>query len=89
MSKPKNKYRSGSVEIAEWTNSGQKGEHTTYTIRRSYKDKEGNWKQTPTLFDGDLPHLAVLIYAIASGNVKTYESNPKQPQKDEPTGLPF
>ena len=58
-------YSSGSgfIEVSVWKNirQGQDGERTVFSVsfHRSYKDDQGNWQQTKTLFAADLPPLVL------------------------------
>ena len=44
--KPATVFRSGSVKAAVWENAGLKGPFFSATFSRSYKDAEGNWRNT-------------------------------------------
>jgi len=52
---------SGLIEVSVWgnTHQSQDGERTVFSVsfHRSYKDAEGNWQQTKTLFAADIPPL--------------------------------
>lgn len=65
INKPQKTYKSGLLSLSVWENEIQsEGEQVTkvktFTIKRSYKDKE-EWKQTQMLRTQDLPRLKVLI----------------------------
>ena len=54
---------SGFIEVSVWRNThqGQDGERTVFSVsfHRSYKDDQGNWQQTKTLFPADIPPLVL------------------------------
>lgn len=49
---PKFKFRAGGMSVSSWQNKGKKGDReftfNTFSLQRSYKDKDGNW-QNPSL----------------------------------------
>jgi len=49
------------VSVWRNTHQGQDGERTVFSVsfHRSYKDDQGNWQQTETLFAGDIPPLVL------------------------------
>jgi hypothetical protein len=49
---PVKKFRLGAVEACVWKN----GEAMSVTLTKSYKDNDGVWKNTPTMFVGDVTH---------------------------------
>lgn len=44
--KPAATFRSGSVKATVWMNAGDKGPFYTYDLARSYKDAQGQWKNS-------------------------------------------
>ena len=54
---------SGLIEVSVWRNThhSQDGERTVFSVsfHRSYKDDQGNWAKTKTLFAADIPPLLV------------------------------
>ena len=54
---------SGLVEVSVWRNTRetQDGERTVFSVsfHRSYKDDQGDWQQTKTLFAADIPPLVL------------------------------
>jgi hypothetical protein len=50
----------GCVEVAVWANSSDNRTKHSVTWRRTYK-VDGNWKETQSLFEGDLLPLARLL----------------------------
>lgn len=58
MAEPIYKIRKGNVSIAVWENKTEKGTFYSFQIQRSYKDRDGNWKNITTFGINDLPKLA-------------------------------
>lgn len=60
--KPAFTARAGGVKVTVWANKDDKGSvfHKT-DIARSYKDKGGEWKETPQLNTADVPKAILLL----------------------------
>lgn len=58
---PVKKFRAGAIAATVWNNQTKDGEYKTVSFERSYKDKDGNWKQTTTLRMSDLPKAALVL----------------------------
>jgi len=53
------KVRAGKISISVWANTQESGEvFKSCTIQKSFKDKEGNWKQTNFYNKSDLLEIA-------------------------------
>ena len=61
MSQPAHKFRNGVLQVTIWRNSGENGNWYSVTHSRSYKDGDGNWKQTESLKFDDLLPMAKLF----------------------------
>ena len=63
--KPEKKYKAGAISATVWKNEGQKNGKTfafhTISLRRNYKDKDGEWKNSSSLRPGDLPKAALVL----------------------------
>jgi hypothetical protein len=54
------------VRISCWLNTNSKGDQWwSYTISRSYKDSEGNWKNSTSLGQDDLLVAGLLLQQAA------------------------
>lgn len=53
-------FKQGGVEVSVWKNHGEKGDMYNTTIRNSYKDDSGEWKETSSFSPTDLAVLAQL-----------------------------
>jgi hypothetical protein len=54
--------RSGRVQGSIWDREGSNGEtRYTWSLSRSYKDKEGNWQRTASFDPEDLPHVKEVL----------------------------
>lgn len=56
--KPAQTFRSKGTKAAIWENTGKDGKFYTVTFTRSYKDVEGNWKETDSYGKSDLNDLS-------------------------------
>jgi len=63
MASPVATYKLGLVKLNKWANQNGKG--FSYTLKRSYKDKEGNWKDTENFNADDLSSIVMLINSIS------------------------
>jgi hypothetical protein len=64
--RPEKKFRAGSVAATVWANeiaskTGEKVTFKTITLERSYKDKDGKWKNTGSFRINDLPRAALVL----------------------------
>ena len=54
--------RSGRVQGSIWDREGPNGEtRYTWSLSRSYKDKDGNWQRTTSFDAEDLPHVKEVL----------------------------
>ncbi len=62
---PEKKFRAGAVAATVWTNEtvrdGKKVSYQTVSFERSYKDKDGAWKNTNSLRISDLPKAVLVL----------------------------
>ena len=60
--KPVKTFRAGGVEASVWENEAPEGGGTrrSVSVRKRYRDKQGNWKDSTTFFANDLPCLALV-----------------------------
>ena len=58
--RPAATFKSGGVEVSVWRNSTENGEMFNTSIRNSYKDADGSWKETKSFSPTDLAVLAQL-----------------------------
>jgi len=60
--KPSKVYKAGVLNLSLWENITDEGDVLkSFTIQRSYKDKEDKWKHTSNLRSSDLPRLKILL----------------------------
>lgn len=55
---PVYKYWCFGVEAAVWCNTKDGKDTYSVTLRKSYKDEDGNWKETNNLFSNDVLNAA-------------------------------
>ena len=58
--RPVASFKQGGVEVSVWKNHTDKGDLYNTTIRNSYKDDAGEWKDTTSFSPTDLAVLAQL-----------------------------
>lgn len=52
---PEKRFNSGLVKATVWKNTSRNGDDfRTVSLNRSYKDKEGNWKNTNSFGENDI-----------------------------------
>ena len=78
MGQPIKKTRYGKVEAAIWEDdyNGQKSYSTTF--QKSYKAKDGSWKQSSSFSATDMRDLYVLVGALLNRGVKDVTLQSKQ-----------
>ena len=74
MSEPVKKFKCGPIEIAVWA-SDQGG--YSFSLRKSYKDKAGQWQDAKTFYASDLPVIRDLLRAAFEYSLKS--TSPGQP----------
>ena len=57
MNQPEKKIRIGSISATVWNNPSPngEGEYKTVSLERGYKDKHGQWKNTNSFRESDIP----------------------------------
>lgn len=58
--RPVASFKQGGVEVSVWRNPTEKGEMYNTTIRNSYKDESGQWKETTSFSPTDLAVISQL-----------------------------
>jgi len=62
INKPAKTYKAGVLSLTLWENKSSEGEILkSFTIQRSYKDKDEKWQHTTNLRTSDLPKLNLLL----------------------------
>ena len=64
--KPEKHIKFGGVRVTIWQDSrkspnGQAFETRSVTVDRAYKDAQGNWKNTNSLREGDIPKAVAAL----------------------------
>ena len=83
--RPEKSYKFGSVRVSIWkgtrnTRDGRQFETSNVTIDRAYKDADGNWKNTSSLKENDIPRA---IAALQAAFVYLTERPITEPDSDE------
>lgn len=55
--RPVKVVRYGGVKASVWRNASEKGEFYSVSVVRSYKDQAGEWQESMTFRQNDLPKL--------------------------------
>lgn len=63
---PTDTLRDGNIKASIWENDGEKGPFYTTTFAKTYRDEEGNYRDTNGFNKGDLLRLAELARASYS-----------------------
>ncbi|MAE13262.1 hypothetical protein CMO92_01745 [Candidatus Woesearchaeota archaeon] len=62
---PQKKFKAGAIEATIWLNEGTRDgspvQFQTISLRRSYKDKNNEWKDTHSLRTSDLPKAILVL----------------------------
>ncbi len=59
--KPIKNYKAGTLTLSLWENKLEENKIISFSIQRSYKDKEDNWQHTSNLRTQDIPKLQLLL----------------------------
>jgi len=84
---PDKKFRAGAISATLWGNKGIKDgteyEFTTIGLQRSYKDKEGNWKNSNSLRLNDLPKAVLVLNKAYEYLLLKEQANPQEVEMEE------
>ena len=81
------KKRVGSCEVSVWEQAGKK-ENTTFltvSMRRNFKDKDGNWQETGSLRINDIPDMKLALdsaYEYAKVTVKEKKASESSDEEE-------
>jgi len=77
---PLKKFRAGAISATIWQNQGKGGNgeaisYRTVSFQRSYKDRDGVWKNSNSLRINDLPKASIILqkayeYVVMSGTIE-------------------
>lgn len=67
MAGPVKQFRVGTVSLAVWENEYDGNVVQSYTLSKSYKDKDGNWKNSNSLKSSELI-FAITALQLALGD---------------------
>lgn len=84
MGKPICKLSSGTIQAAVWENEFEGKKSRSYSFQKSYKGKDGNWKNTTFFSQTDLLSLGNLCAKICTEKVKVWAGESKQEAMPEP-----
>lgn len=62
--RPVYEHRVGRLKLIAWENQGKDGPWLSYSLSRSYRDAQGNWKNASTLGAQDLL-VAAMMFQVA------------------------
>lgn len=69
MSKPVKSVKSGGCEAAVWMKEFEGKPSFSFSFQKSYKGKDGSWKNTTFFNKTDLMHIRSIIDAILINNI--------------------
>lgn len=82
--------RAGPVKAVIWENQNGKGQtYHSVAISRSYRDDQGDWKETSQLFTEHLPmaqHVAGQAYGFIHERLETLRAEKAATKKEETDG---
>lgn len=84
--KPIFTYKAESVKGTQWRNNNENGVSYSSTFSRSYKDKEGNWKQTNQFSGSQLLNLGKVAEKLFENELKE-KANDRQIAADKAADL--
>lgn len=85
---PEARFTAGAISATVWQNSspgrdGKQMSYSTVSLQRSYKDRDGSWKHTPSMRLNDLPKARlVLSKAYEFLVMKDAESGTSRPERE-------
>lgn len=83
--KPIDTIRDGSLKATVWENEGEKGPYYNVTFAKTYKDEQGNYRDTQSFTGADTLRVAELARtAYARTNALRREAYQSQEMDDEP-----
>lgn len=72
--KPSKVLKMFGIEIARWDKKTSDGkEYSTYSVQKTYKDRNGEWQHTTAFMASDLPVLATLLLLALNKQAKVIE----------------
>jgi len=90
MSNAVRKISIGSVSATEWETEYDGKIKKSYSFQKSFKDKEGEWKNSFYFGVGDMPALLEVVRKITDkAAVITEMKITKEPAAPEGDGIPF
>lgn len=79
--------RAGPIKATIWENQNEKGQtYHSVTITRTYRDGDGDWKETGQLFTEHLPmaqHVANKAYGFIHERLDTLRAEKSATKKDD------
>lgn len=51
----------GGIRAAIWPNQTERGTRYSVSFEKSYRDKDGNWRKTTSLFFDEIPRALVVL----------------------------
>ena len=89
MGRPVKEFRMGQIKAAVWENEfdGKKG--YSVSLNKSYKAKNGEWKDTQFYNDKDLKDIIILFTAMLTNKVKSKDNTQQQQNSGAGDPPPF
>ena len=63
---PEKEFVSGNITATIWQNDGKRSTYRTISLQRRYKDGQGNWKFSKSLWMEDIPHAVMVLLHASS-----------------------
>lgn len=71
-------YSMGNISLAIFENENNGKVSKSFKISKTYRDKQGEYQRTDSLYLSDLPVVKELIDMVIKNNIRKYESNNQQ-----------
>ena len=80
MSKPIKTKRLGNIQLTVWEGEYQGNKTFSFTVKKSYKNKNGSWENTDFFNKSDLPLVLALVQYEILGGINIKDVRPKEPE---------
>lgn len=70
MAAPEKNYKSGSVDCAIWKNENERGTYYSFSLSKSYKTKDGEWKTTANFSLSDMGDIIAICQRVKDRAIK-------------------
>lgn len=87
MAKPNRTIQSGKVKMACWPSQNPKYDTVSYSLQKSYKDKDGKYQNTGFFNTSELMDIINVCQTVLREKVKVFDNSDNTSQS-EPDDMP-